>query len=433
MEKKLNTKMEKKFYDLHCHAFNLSHPNLMAVVQRFKFPTFLVLGVYYILGPFLPIILVNFLEKKKIVKRMQNLLSVMENDIGSLFLLMEECIKSGENPLYQNGQLQIGGNTYQKMVLTPLMMDFGYKNMLNHDLHYQKPPQKPIVEQVVDVFNGIKSYQEVTQGDGFFEIYPFLGINTKNYSQHQVETMLDKYFRDYKGSVEDLQANQGQFTGDIEKMSSNFFAGIKMYPPLGFNPWPEEIEERKKVECLYEYCSAKQIPITAHCSDGGFVVVSKQELNKCQDPQRWVEVLEHYPELRLNLAHFGNPEKWAGIVAKLLLTYPNVYADLSYSGYRDGYYKTVKKIIGQIADSKDRERLKDHLLFGSDFMMHLFKIDSYSGYLRVFSDTEHLSGEDKDRFASKNAEEFLFGGHVGLEVEPVSGEEMTEEEMLVMV
>ena len=66
-------------------------------------------------------------------------------------------------------------------------MDYGYKNMEQKDIFYNRPPRKPIREQVIDVFNGIKTYCEnelVLKGDRLeyspdvkdnklFEIYPF--------------------------------------------------------------------------------------------------------------------------------------------------------------------------------------------------------------------------------------------------------------------
>ncbi len=52
-----------------------------------------------------------------------------------------------------------GGNTYNKMIITPLMMDYGYKELEAYkDIHYSIPPRKPIREQVDDLFTGIKIY-----------------------------------------------------------------------------------------------------------------------------------------------------------------------------------------------------------------------------------------------------------------------------------
>ena len=163
---------EKTFYDVHTHAMNLSHPYWLAFIQRFKIDKML------FLGPFASL----FMGEK--INNTKNLLSVMENDIGSYFRLMEKCLREEENPLLKDGELQIGGSAYNKIVLTPLMMDFGYKDIKNPDIYYNKPSKKPIVEQVIDVFNGIKDYRSNSTA---FEIYPFLGLNTKNYSKPQIE------------------------------------------------------------------------------------------------------------------------------------------------------------------------------------------------------------------------------------------------------
>ncbi len=52
---------------------------------------------------------------------------------------------------------------------------------------------------------------------------------------------------------------------------------------------------------------------------------------------------------------------------------------------------------------------KKRILFGTDFMIHLLWLESYNEYLHDFISTEHLNEKTKDRFASKNTEEFLFG------------------------
>ncbi|MCW8966636.1 MAG: hypothetical protein OQK82_08135, partial [Candidatus Pacearchaeota archaeon] len=70
---------------------------------------------------------------------------------------------------------------FRKVILTPLMMDFdgkGYKG--DGPVHYNLPPYKPIVEQVVDVFNGIKRYNKMSPYH-LFEVYTFVGINPQNY------------------------------------------------------------------------------------------------------------------------------------------------------------------------------------------------------------------------------------------------------------
>jgi hypothetical protein len=135
---------EAKFYDAHCHIMNLSHPNLLAFLQRLNLP------IIMLLAPLLP-----FLMKRN-YNKIKNLLSVMENDLGTILLMMERFLLEDER-LWENGRLSIGGNLYSKIVLTPLLMDFGYKGRTDPGIYYNLPSQKPIAEQVCDLFNGIKS------------------------------------------------------------------------------------------------------------------------------------------------------------------------------------------------------------------------------------------------------------------------------------
>jgi hypothetical protein len=110
------------------HAFNLSHPYLLAFIQRLKIHQILVLNS--LLG-----LLASFLIGKNFNK-VKNLLAVMENDLGSFFLLVEDYLKrSDKGPLVNVGKLHIGDNEYSKIVLTPLMIDFGYKG-ITHSQRY---------------------------------------------------------------------------------------------------------------------------------------------------------------------------------------------------------------------------------------------------------------------------------------------------------
>lgn len=60
----------KTFYDIHLHAMDLSHPNILAFVKRVNG-----IGLKLVMGGiFLP-----FLKRKK--ENILNLLSVMENNI----------------------------------------------------------------------------------------------------------------------------------------------------------------------------------------------------------------------------------------------------------------------------------------------------------------------------------------------------------------
>jgi len=310
---------EKLFFDSHMHAFNLSHPSFSALVRRLAPEVFrsfarpyrilalaaipllcLVFGLAWFafvavwIFPGLRrrvrlLITRLFLRVTKLLKASANLLVVLENDIGITFLLMENCLREKENPILNKGGLHVGGETYTHIVLTPLMMDFGYKGTRSpgdgsiRRFHYDIRVGKPIVGQVVDVFRAIRMYVKTESAgdltDKFpslqpgtrrvFEIYPFLGLNPANYSLQEVSDLLTKYFEPYTGRRVDFRDAMGNFDGNIDDLGAHAFAGIKVYPPLGFDPWPEgDDEAMAKAKLVYETCNSKGIPITTHGGEG---------------------------------------------------------------------------------------------------------------------------------------------------------------------
>ncbi|OHB36393.1 MAG: hypothetical protein A2Y08_01990 [Planctomycetes bacterium GWA2_40_7] len=419
----------KKFYDIHCHAFNWSHLNVIVFLKRFKIKLLLPAG---------PLVWLYNKIKPDTKRRFQNLLSLMENDIGSYFLLTEYFLKNGEPKVVSsNNTFTIDNVTFNKIVLTPLIMDYGYKNIEQPDIFYNRPPRKPIREQVIDVFNGIKTYCEnqLTEDkwDGrlkykddvkdnkLFEIYPFLGLNTRHYDCKKLTEMLEKYFKNYEGKQQPLYENMGKFNGDIDGAGfrSNFFAGIKVYPPLGFDPWPDDSYERKKVEILYDCCIGKGIPITTHCSDGGFRVDENAD-NYTAPGMKWKKVLEKYPELKINFGHFGYQSKflgffpriwpfsrtqWRDSIIELMSKYPNVYADFSCISLSDEECKHLEDLIKEKKSANPE--LESRILFGSDFLISLIWTNSYNEYLNNFITTKSLQSL-KENFCSKNPEKFLF-------------------------
>lgn len=452
---------EKIFFDSHMHAFNLSHPSISAFVRRFvreafrslatlrRIPLFmamLVLGLVLGLAWFAFVVVYIFpvlrrgvrvlitrlfLRAKKLLKAAANLLVVLENDIGSTFLLMENCLREQENPILNKRGLHIGGEAYARIVLTPLMMDFGYKGNRPpgegrvRRFHYDMRAGKPIVEQVVDVFRAIRMYVETESTpdltDKFpslqpgtqrvFEIYPFLGLNPANYSRQKVSDLLTKYFGLYTGRRVDFLAVMGRFDGNIDHLGPHAFAGIKVYPPLGFDPWPEgNAEAMAKVELVYETCSSKGIPITTHGGQGGFVVVDARQLNTIASASKWACVLKRYPDLKLSLAHFPmGPLEGARRqeTLALVLEYANVYVDISCRATSEVYYHRLKALFDSLP-LMDLQVLQPRILFGSDFAVNLMWIESYNKYLDLFSHTPSLTPQEKNLFCSTNPARFLF-------------------------
>jgi len=451
----------KTAYDIHLHAFNLSHPSLSVFARRslrelsrgLLAPSRLPLGllvaalvvVLILLSAVLALVywiaplrrvawkLIRALIRRiqRLLKSFANLLLVLENDIGSTFLLMENCLREPENPLLDGDGLHLGDACYERIVLTPLMMDFGYKDKSapgeppRRGFHYDVPAGKPIVEQVVDVLRAIRVYAETESEPSLaskypalgrstrrvFEIYPFLGLNPANYTLEKIEGLLDKYFAHYTGRRADFLAQFAQFDGNIDHLGDHVFAGVKVYPPLGFDPWPDgEADAMTKIDRLYATCSEKGIPLTTHGGSGGFVTVERERLKAITDVLKWGCALKRYPALWIDLAHFpmGRLEhRRQEESLALVLEYENVYADLSCRATNDTYYQRLRDLLDRLSP-EEAEKLRSRILFGSDFAVNLMWIESYNRYLDLFSRTTALSPAEKDAFCSVNPERFLF-------------------------
>ena len=497
--------------------------------------------------------------KSRSIPRTINVLSVFENDLAHQlryleldYLSFHEDIRNyifnagnpGPDAFYtrigtmwedHRKNLKINGQEINKVILTPLMMNFnskGFEGLDKKKVHYNLPPAKLIIEQLIDLFNGIQNYCR-NYSLKLFEIYPFMGINPESYRRggalkigRQLEIpdalegkvvflsvidvlvfvrkmdaaeqdmllaavddsqlrenirvameefhsrkfksdgyprdntfpkMLDKYFGEYRGDADDFsRAFHDMFIApDGPKtwrdIRSNFFSGIKVYPPLGFDPYPLETPDKKKLEkaksqeerefleenalnvwvnthFLYQYCIKKNIPMTTHCSDGGFVIMDEDWSRERANPEFWMGVLNFYPELKLNFGHFGiqvRSEKdswgrWNSFIIDMILNddCPNVYADISDLGATTKKYDELGKAIkGYIsikakgdAHKKDlfKEKLYRNLLFGTDFMVNLFGTDSYLAYIMTYEETGIFTKEEKINLATENPHRFLF-------------------------
>lgn len=170
------------------------------------------------------------------------------------------------------------------------------------------------------------------------------------------------------------------------------FAGIKLYPPLGYYPFDERLHE------IYAYCEKYQIPITSHCARGGVFYKGeitsdmlihpktgkalKEQKNKFftdayTDPDNYHYVLEEYPKLKINLAHFGGYDEWDKYlgntfendqttwyekICALIREYPNVYTDISYTMFNPNLFNLLKLTLQD-------DTVMEKILYGSDFYM----------------------------------------------------------------
>ena len=160
------------------------------------------------------------------------------------------------------------------------------------------------------------------------------------------------------------------------------FAGLKLYPKLGFAPDHEVLMQE-----VYPFCVERNIPVMTHCSRGGVYHKgwSQAELDQVTRPQAYEGVLKAFPDLRLCLAHFGGDadwlshlqdgfdpddpqardKNWVSAIDRMISggEYPNLYTDISYTIFKFNDHIPLLRMF--LADEKVRERV----LFGSDFYM----------------------------------------------------------------
>lgn len=201
------------------------------------------------------------------------------------------------------------------------------------------------------------------------------------------------------------------------------FIGVKVYPPMGYRPTGNEAlsdrfshgkEYDEFFDAMFEYCSAKQIPITTHCTNGGAEAYKGSGVNA--DPSLWEPILEKYPDLVVNFAHFGGDDEfvrdkqtsWTFKIAEFMQKYENVYAD---TGHHNLVFdrKIRRKFFNQLLELvKKFPKVTERFMYGSDFHMIVRAEDNkkfMKRYLDAYSD--HFNEGNTTLFMSGNARRFL--------------------------
>ena len=262
-----------------------------------------------------------------------------------------------------------------------------------------------------------------------------------------IQKLLNQFFGAKQVTKAEVIANQEVWTGNINTVGQGLFTGIKLYPPLGFDPNPggstEHIHEnsrKKRVWYLYKFCEDRQIPITVHTSDGGFQIMEEHLHFKFTSPEGWLGVLQSFPKLRINFAHNGvqsaimnnGEHSWKRILFEQIIcarkpngewAFANTYSDVSdLLNSTEAYEQWEEGMAVLKLDNAQWIHLSDRLLFGSDFMINLRESEKYSDYLSRFVINEPKSHPPKNnkfklqlnspelrhKMCVTNAERFLF-------------------------
>ena len=207
-------------------------------------------------------------------------------------------------------------------------------------------------------------------------------------------------------------------------IESRGFIGIKLYPPLGFKPMGNADERvEQNLLGLYAFCSndrSDPIPITSHCSWSAGVYSNrkidhdglKAFYRSLAAPVYWGPVLAEFPNLKINLAHFGGlgewealskgekPEKeWIDPIIGFMKTHDHVYTDLSYNYLpTTRHAESYKRILLQKIHG-----VEHRVVFGTDYYMSRMLCD-LDEFVAAYQD---LLRDVFDRAAGENAIHFL--------------------------
>lgn len=255
-----------------------------------------------------------------------------------------------------------------------------------------------------------------------------------------------------------------------EAVRNRGFIGVKVYNTLGYRPLGNAAVDRQRrgifqrnglrryaaftgeqfdeVLCeLYRFCEREQVPITAHCVYNGIEAYPRASFD-FGSPEYWRPVLEKFPGLHVNLAHFGwdKPEEylpptrwnrflqnlreageasvsWLGMfefegrrqtwvrqIAQMLAEYPNLYADVSHNRvtedanlpkFRAAYAAMIRDYPGVI---------QRKLLFGIDWHV-IERVEQYAAfpqrYREVLQEGGIFTADEFRDFLGGNALRFL--------------------------
>jgi predicted TIM-barrel fold metal-dependent hydrolase len=185
-------------------------------------------------------------------------------------------------------------------------------------------------------------------------------------------------------------------------LTEHGFAGVKLYPPMGFRAsgnasdqqYPQAVLDdlgpdlssglNSALHDLYALCTTLDAPILVHTAETNGAGPNYADR---ADPAYWLPVLSEFPALRVCLAHFGRfsyvsaraplsaqlPESsWEWVIGRYLKAHPDcrVYVDLSYlteifdnADARERLGATFRRFVAEF-DPEVR-----HVIFGSDWIM----------------------------------------------------------------
>jgi predicted TIM-barrel fold metal-dependent hydrolase len=304
----------------------------------------------------------------------------------------------------------------------PLMIDFEY--------WFKPTGMVPIVEQIDAMYRDV-----VLPYKG--RVHPFVPFDPARELAHRAKLP--------GPGVPDGGPREKYSSLDMAKeaIRNKGFIGVKVYNTLGYRPLGNAAVDKQRrgifnrngmrrysaftgeqfdevLSELYRFCEREQVPITAHCVYNGIEAYPRASFDFA-DPEYWRPVLEKFPGLHVNLAHFGwdKPEEylppsrwkrflqtlreageasvsWLGMfefegrkqtwvreIAQMLSEFPNLYADVSHNSvtedsnlpkFRAAYAAMIRDHPGVI---------QRKLLFGIDWHT-IERVENYTTFMQRY-------------------------------------------------
>jgi predicted TIM-barrel fold metal-dependent hydrolase len=423
--------MKKRiFFDSHCHFFNLDDiaifPTIMGLIP---INTFLLLGLSI---------------RQLAVKQLMQF---------KPFIQFFERSRKGNLEKYSKDIWRCASkNSYDEVILTPLVMDF---STLEDSV-------ENVSDQLSELLAAIR-LAEANLSANKTKVFPFFGIDLRHFDECKTKEAVKKKISLLSGQLYDFDKKK------TTAVKTGTVVGFKLYPSIGFSPYPENTTKRNRYLNFYKLCEENNIPLTVHCQsiDSGSFKAPDQEkeiLNGYLDPSNWAKVIKHTDKLTINFGHFGGDrvlrdtflnqqtypkripsESWTWEIVKMLKRYPNTYADISAFNFNqqswlDAFGTMILLDENGCYDDLIQQtpngnyKLSDKILWGSDWPMviddwddkyqNLFaKFKQSLNFKRIFkekvkfsSDFEHIaenlivpdSATICDKIVSINPKKFLF-------------------------
>lgn len=226
----------------------------------------------------------------------------------------------------------------------------------------------------------------------------------------------------------------------VKEAIAKGFAGVKIYPPMGYLPLGNTDWQNEQCLALYNWCANESIPVLTHCTPQGAECRTGAGLNS--DPDNWSAVfdkLEEPNKFKLCYGHAGggsfdipgrsgrkerfpgwyskdsewrkDSNNYAFKVVEHCTLYDSVYCDISYMHEIVQKWETLDlfraNLMRAFNTTSGQCKFADKIMYGSDW--HMPSINRHAGkFLELLVDMFSKDFPDYgERFFSSNALKYM--------------------------